>query len=196
MIAVWCDRLFGRSFLGCGFCLRFFSVLNGLSFSLYFFLSFLCYSFGFSGVDFFLSLEAGLCVGYFLLSLFFEESVKTLLSVGFPSIETTLCFGFVECAFLDTTKEVFHKQNALVREDVAYCVGRLRTAVEPIKSALEFEVNSCGVGVRVVRTDTFNVATITWCFTRCNHDVVVGVAFTTVTLQSHFNCHVVKFLVC
>ena len=51
----------------------------------------------------------------------------------------------------------------------------------------------CGrIGVRVVSTNLLNKFTITWCSYVCNNDRVESIAFTSMSLQSDFCCHLNK----
>ena len=182
---------FGRSFSGFCFCRCFGSGLSS------FFSSFLfSQSLSFHFVYFLFSFQT--CFGFSLLSFFVFcfQSSQTALFVVLPCFEFSFSFSFAECAFCYTAKEVFLHVNAFTREDVANSVGRLCTFQYPVKCAVKFQIYCGRIGVRIVSTNLLNKFTITWCSYVCNYDRVESVAFTSMSLQSDFCCHLIKmFLV-
>ena len=181
-----CGSSFSRIF-GCFFCRCFSGSLSS------FFSSFLfgqCLSFHF--IYFLFSFQT--CFGFSFLSFFFLsfQSSQTALFVVLPSFEFSFCFCFAECAFCYTAKKVFLHVNAFAREDVANSVGRLCTFQYPVKCAVELQIYCGRIGVRVVSTNLLNKFTITWCSYVCNYDRVESIAFTSMSLQSDFCCHLNK----
>ena len=128
-------------------------------------------------------------LSFFFLSF---QSSQTALFVVLPSFELSFCFCFAECAFCYTAKKVFLHVNAFAREDVANSVGRLCTFQYPVKCAVELQIYCGRIGVRVVSTNLLNKFTITWCSYVCNYDRVESIAFTSMSLQSDFCCHLNK----
>ena len=138
------SRSLGSSFLGGSlFSLCSFGSLSGFLGSL---------SLGLGSCDFSLLLGYSLSLSLVFLSLFLKSLLGVSLLVayflvldslelsnllGFPSIETTLSFLFVESAFLNTALEMLHKHYAFAGKDVAHGVGGDCTHVDPIKSTLK-----------------------------------------------------------
>ena len=104
------------------------------------------------------------------------------------------CFSAAICSFVLTILASLAAFHAFPRKDVANRVGGLRPGLEPIQRPFEVQVDGGGVGVRVVRTQAFDAAAITWRTAVSDHDVVVSIVLTTVTLQSHFYWHVLFLL--
>ena len=84
-----------------------------------------CFEFGFL-LGYFLSLglvygllgfKTLLDVKLFLAGHVSLQRVNLSLFLGFPSLETLLCFGFVKSAFLYTALEVLHEHHTFLRED-------------------------------------------------------------------------------
>lgn len=140
------SRSLGSSFLGGSlFSLCSFGSLSG-------FLGSLSLGLGLGSCDFSLLLGYCLSLSLVFLSLFLKSLLGVSLLVayflvldslelsnllGFPSIETTLSFLFVESAFLNTALEMLHEHYAFAGKDVTHGVGGDCTHVNPIKSTLE-----------------------------------------------------------
>ena len=92
-------------FFGCGSCC---SGDFGFLFSYFFGLSFVL---GYFSVEAFFESELFL-VGHRSFNFVYRSGF-----LRFPCFKTTLCLGFVECAFLDTALEMFHQEDAFVRKD-------------------------------------------------------------------------------
>ncbi len=78
---------------------------------------FLGYGLGLCLVASLLGFKTRFCIEFFLVGHGGFELVYLSLLVGFPCFEATLSLGFVECAFLDATLEVFHHKHAFVGKD-------------------------------------------------------------------------------
>ena len=179
---LFCGGSLSCCFLSCGcFCLSFGS----------------CFSFSLSGSDFsfFLSYDLSFCLVLSLLGLktcfsvesFFVghrrlDGVNGSLFFAFPGIETTLSFSFVKSTFLYTALEMFHQQNALVREDSTYGVGRLCADIDPIQSPFEIQSYCSRISVRIIRTYPFNKFTISWCSAIGDYNRIKRVVLATVAL--------------
>lgn len=167
--------LFGRSFSG-----SFGSLFSGLGGCDFGFL--LGYCLGLGGILGLLFLET--CLGSELAFVGHSGflSVDSLLFLGFPGVETTLCLSLVEGAFLHAALEVFHQHHALLREDRAYGVGGLCTNVNPIQSPFEIECDCSRISVRIIGTYPFNKLTISWCPAIGDNNWIERIVFTTMTL--------------
>lgn len=97
-----------------------------------------------------------------------------------------MSLGFVKSAFLDAALEVFHQHHALAGQDVAYCVGGLCTGVNPIQSTFEIQCDCGGIGVGVVRTNSLNESTISWCSAVGDNNRIERIVLATMALQSDF----------
>lgn len=167
--------LFGRSFSGSFGGL--FSSLGGGDFGFL-----LGYCLGLGGILGLLFLET--CLGGELAFVGHSGflSVDSLLFLGFPGVETTLCLSLVEGAFLHAALEVFHQHHALLREDRAHGVGGLCTNVNPIQSPFEIECDCSRISVRIIGTYPFNKLTISWCPAIGDNNWIERIVFTTMTL--------------
>ena len=127
----------------------------------------------------------------FLLSLgiALANSIVLLLLTCLPSIETLLSLSLIECALLDTTTKVLHQVNALALEDVAYCVCWLCTCLYPVEGAIEIQIYSSRIGVRIESTNLLSKFTITWCSNVSDYDAIESITLATAALQSDFCCH-------
>jgi len=131
------------------------------------------------------------CLSGSQLLLGFLSGNLTVLGIflSLPSLEFLLGGCLIKCTFLHTTQQVLHQKNAFAGEDVLGSVGRLCAYANPIQSTLKIEVYRCGVGVRVVRSDTFDKFAITWRAAVCYYNVIVSVVFVTMTSQTNLCCH-------
>lgn len=174
--------LFGRCF-GSGFCSSFSSFLFSQCFC--FFFVYLLFSF-----------QTCFCFSFLSFVFLSLQSSQTALFVVLPGFELSISFSFAECAFRYTAQQVLLHVNTFAREDVTNCVSRLCTLQHPVKCAVELQIYCGRIGVRIVSTNLLNKFTITWCSYVCNNDRVESVAFTSMSLQSDFCCHLIKmFLV-
>src|SRR5690606_10546529 len=80
-------------------------------------------------------------------------------------------------------------KHPFVRQNRTGSVGRLSTLVQPIKRFIEIQIDSCRVGIWIIRANTLNKFTVTRCARIGHYYVVERFSLFTVSLQSNFNCH-------
>ena len=134
----------------------------------------LCYFLSDLFIDFLLSLQTSFGCSLLVGCQFGGESFQALLLVFLPSLELGLGGSLVKSSLLHTTAEMLHHVDTFLGQDVADRVCRLCADFHPIESAVEFQIYSGGIGVRVVRANLFCKLTITWCSYVCNDDAVKG----------------------
>src|SRR5690606_19784975 len=89
-----------------------------------------------------------------------------------PLLEFAICFLLRDRSFQNTDLEVLAQQDASVGEESAHRVGRLCTLHQPVECAIIVDVDRRRYSQRVVSTQFFNEATITWCPGVSDNDVV------------------------
>lgn len=144
---------------------------------------------GFRLVLFYLLCQKSLLSGEFLSLLLSSDLAVLCILLSLPCLEFLLSGCLVECTLLHAAEQVLHQEYTFAGEDVLGSIGRLCTYAYPVQSTLKIEVHRCGVGVRVVRSNTFDKLAITWRTAVCYYDVVVSIVFMTMTSQTNLCCH-------
>ena len=114
-----------------------------------------------------------------------------------PLVELDIGLLLADGTLLDTDLEVATEENAFVGEDATDGVARGGAVLDPFDSTVEVEVDSGGVGQRIVSAQLLDKFSIPRCTTIRNNDVVEGLVLLTMTLQSDscwHNCLIFSLL--
>ena len=142
-----------------------------------------------------------LLVGELLGTRFFRSSGELggLLGnlaflVAQPLLEFLLGLFFREGTFLHTIEQVIVVHNPFVFEDGAGRITHFSTNLQPVKGAVMHHIDGGGVGIRIVGAELLDEAAIALGAGVCGDNVVEGLAFLTVTLESEACGHLKNVL--
>ena len=116
------------------------------------------------------------------------------LLVAQPLLEFLLGLLLGHGTLLDTIQKVVVVHNTLVLEDGPGRIAHFCTDLQPIQGTVVHHIDCSGVGVGIVCADFLDETAVALCAGISGDNVVEGLAFLTVTLESEAGCHVKNVL--